>query len=504
MYRLENKGNSEWRGLTVINKDIKIRRRLLCFLLILYDEVFMLKKFKERFIGDKDFYKMVLMVATPMMIQSGITNFVSLLDNIMVGQLGTEQMSGVAIVNQLMMVFNISIFGAVSGTSIFSAQFFGQGNHEGVRNAFRFKLVSCLLFAVFGIIVFLTAGPALISLFLNDGSAESIALTQQYAMDYLRVTIIGIIPFTLSQVYSSTLRETGETIVPMIAGVIAVFVNLVFNYLLIFGNFGFPEWGVVGAAAATLFARIIETAIVIVWTHVHSAKNIFIQGVYRDFKIPGALAKQILVKGTPLLINEALWSGGQAVITQCYSMRGLDAVAAINISSTVSNLFNVVFLALGSSIAIIVGQQLGSGELEKAVDTDRKMIFFSTAACFVIGAIMVVAAPIFPAIYNTSDIVKEYATNLIRIAAIFMPMYSYYHATYFTLRSGGKTGVTFLFDGGYLWAIMVPVAFVLSRFTGIPLIPMYFICQCSELFKGVVGTVLVVKKVWVNNIVEEM
>ena len=464
----------------------------------------MWKLFKEKFIGDKEFYKLVLMVATPMMIQNGITNFVSLLDNIMVGQLGTEQMSGVAIVNQLMMVFNISIFGAVSGASIFSAQFYGKGDHEGVRNAFRFKLVNCLVFAVLGIVIFLTAGSTLIELYLNEGSAESIALTYQYGMEYLMVMVIGIIPFTLSQVYSSTLRETGETIVPMIAGVVAVFVNLVFNYLLIFGNFGFPEWGVAGAAIATLISRIVETIIVIAWTHMHSAKNIFIQGAYRHFRIPGTLAKQILVKGTPLLINEALWSGGMATMTQCYSMRGLDAVAAINISSTVSNLFNVVFLALGSSIAIIVGQQLGSGELEKAVDTDRKLIFFSTAACFVMGLMMVVAAPIFPAIYNTSDVVKAYATNLIRIAAVFMPFYSYYHATYFTLRSGGKTVVTFLFDSGYLWAIMIPVAFALSRFTSIPLIPMYFICQCSEIFKAVVGTVLVVKKVWVNNIVEEM
>ena len=464
----------------------------------------MWRHFKEKFIGDKDFYKLVLMVATPMMIQNGITNFVSLLDNIMVGQLGTEQMSGVAIVNQLMMVFNISIFGAVSGASIFSAQFYGKGDHEGVRNAFRFKLVNCLAFAALGIIIFLTAGSSLISLYLNEGSAESIALTHQYGMEYLMVTIIGIIPFTLSQVYASTLRETGETILPMIAGVVAVFVNLVFNYLLIFGNFGFPQWGVAGAAVATLISRIVETIIVIAWTHVHSAKNIFIQGVFRHFHIPGTLVKQILVKGTPLLMNEALWSGGMAVLTQCYSMRGLDAVAAINISSVVSNLFNVVFLALGSSIAIIVGQQLGSGELEKAVDTDRKLIFFSTAACLVMGLIMTIVAPVFPAIYNTTDVVKDYATSLIRIAAFFMPFYSYYHATYFTLRSGGKTGVTFLFDSGYLWAIMVPVAFVLSRFTNIPLIPMYLICQCSEIFKAVVGTVLVVKKVWVNNIVEEM
>lgn len=464
----------------------------------------MLRRFKERYIGDKDFYKLVLMVATPMIIQNGITNFVSLLDNIMVGQLGTEQMSGVAIVNQLMFVFNICIFGCVSGASIFSAQFYGQGNHEGVKNAFRFKLVSCTLITVLGMVIFLAGGGSLIHLFLNDGSAESIALTHGYGMEYLYVMMAGMIPFMISQVYSSTLRETGETIIPMIAGVAAVLVNLFFNYLLIFGHWGFPKWGVAGAAVATTISRVVETIIVVSWTHTHQEKNQFIHGVYRHFHIPANLAKQILVKGTPLLLNEALWSAGMALLTQCYSMRGLDAVAAINISSTVSNLFNVVFLALGNAISIIVGQQLGSGDLERAVETDRKMIFFSVAACFVMGTAMMLLAPLFPAIYNTTDIVKGYATNLIRIAAAFMPLYAYYHATYFTLRSGGKTVVTFLFDSGYLWVIMVPAAFVLSRFTGIPLIPMYFICQCTEIFKAVVGTILVAKKVWVNNIVDEM
>lgn len=464
----------------------------------------MFRKLKERYIGDRDFYKLVLMVATPMIIQNGITNFVSLLDNIMVGQLGTEQMSGVAIVNQLMFVFNICIFGCISGASIFSAQFYGKGNHDGVRNAFRFKLVSCTLIAFCGIAIFLSGGSSLIHLFLNDGSLEGITLTHSYGMQYLFVMLGGMIPFMISQVYASTLRETGETVIPMIAGVIAVFVNLLFNYLLIFGHFGFPKWGVAGAAVATTISRIVETVIVVTWTHLHAAKNKFIQGVYRHFRIPMNLVKQILIKGTPLLINETLWSAGMAILTQCYSMRGLDAVAAINISSTVSNLFNVVFLALGNAISIIVGQQLGAGELERAVDTDRKMIFFSVAACVVMGAAMMLFAPLFPAIYNTTDIVKDYATKLICIAAAFMPLYSYYHATYFTLRSGGKTVVTFLFDSGYLWVIIVPVAFFVSRFTNIPLIPMFFICQCAEIFKAVVGTILVHKRVWVNNIVEEM
>lgn len=464
-----------------------------------------MRRFREKFIGDKQFYKMILMVALPIMIQNGITNFVGLLDNVMVGQLGTEQMSGVAIVNQLMMVFNICIFGAVSGASIFSAQFYGQGNHEGVRNAFRFKVVSCGIIAVLGLVIFGTNGTNLIHLFLNDGSAAEVAATHEAGMAYLFVMMIGMIPFTVSQVYASTLRETGETIVPMTAGIIAVFVNLMFNWMLIFGIKGvIPSYGVKGAAIATLIARVVEMIVVVAWTHVHAEKNIFIQGVYRHFRIPTELMKQIIVKGTPLLINEAMWSGGMAVLSQCYSMRGLDAVAAINISTTVSNLFNVVFIALGSSISIVVGQQLGSGELERAVDTDRKMIFFTVASCFVVGSLMLLIAPAFPNIYNTTDTVKGFATDLIRIASVFMPLYAFYHASYFTLRSGGKTVITFLFDSCYLWVINIPVAFVLSRFTEMPLIPVYLTCQCVETMKAVVGYILLKKRVWVNNIVDEM
>lgn len=461
-------------------------------------------RWKERFIGDKAFYRMILVIAFPILIQNGITNFVSLLDNIMVGQLGTEQMSGVAIVNQLLNVFNICIFGAVSGASIFSAQFYGHGNHEGVRNTFRFKLICCALILLLWIVIFLTNGAALINLFLNDTDAGNVLLTHASGMEYLSVMLVGLLPYMVTQVYASTLRETGQTVLPMLAGIAAVIINLFFNYLLIFGNFGCPRLGVAGAAIATVISRFAETAIVVIWTHRHRERNIFIQGAYRTFRIPRALIGQILKKGTPLLINETLWSAGQAMLVQCYSMRGLNAVAALNISTTVSNLFNIVYIALGSAISIVIGQQLGAGELKKAVETDRKMIFFSVMCCVVIGALMFAASPLFPQIYNTSEEVRSLAAGLIRISAMFMPLYAFYHASYFTLRTGGKTMVTFLFDSCYVWVVNIPTAFLLSRFTGLPLLPVYFICQSVEIVKAVLGFVLLKKGVWVQNMVEHM
>lgn len=459
---------------------------------------------KKKFIGDKKFYKLLLAVVVPIIVQNGITNFVSLLDNIMVGQTGTNQMTGVAIANQLMMIFNLCIFGGISGAGIFGAQYYGKGDNEGVRYTFRYKFLICIAMCVIGIAVFLGFEDTLIGLYLTADSTGQAALeTMKYGAGYLNIMLVGMIPFALSQVYSSTLRECGETMLPMKAGIAAVLVNLVFNYLLIFGHFGFPELGVYGAAVATVLSRFVEMAIIMIWTHAHKKSNEFIVGAYRSMHIPANLMKSITIKGMPLLINEGLWSMGMATLMQCYSVRGLDVVAAMNISSTISNLFNIVFMAMGSAVAIIIGQLLGAGEMEKARDYDRKLIFAAVAGAVVTGAFTAVVAPLFPAIYNTEQSVKDLASAFIRISALCMPIFAFLHTTYFTLRSGGKTIITFVFDSVYLWGISIPVAFCLSRFTDMPIVWLYLSCNLIDLVKCTLGFILLKKGVWINNIVEE-
>ena len=222
----------------------------------------------KRYIGDRAFYRRVMVVVLPIIIQNAITNFVSLLDNIMVGQVGTLQMSGVSIVNQLLFVFNLCIFGAASGAGIFTAQFFGSKDIQGVRYTFRFKLISCLLLTVVGCGVFLLAGDFLIGLYLQgEGDPADAAAALECGRRYLKVMLVGLLPFALSNAYSSTLRETGQTVVPMAAGVTAVFVNLFFNYILIFGKLGAPALGVEGAAWATVISRFVELGVVVTYTH---------------------------------------------------------------------------------------------------------------------------------------------------------------------------------------------------------------------------------------------
>ena len=464
----------------------------------------MSSRFKQRFIGDRQFYKRVLFLALPMIVQNAITSFVSFLDNIMVGQIGTEQMSGVAIVNQLLFVFNICIFGGVSGAGIFSTQFYGKGDYEGQKFAFRFKLYASLIISGIALLLFGFLGTELISLYLNDsGSVGDISLALKYGEEYLLIMMASLIPFAISQTYTNTIRETGQTFVPMLSSVVAVGTNLVLDYVLIFGLGPIPGMGVKGAALATVIARFIECIIVVIWTHRNPKKNPYIVGAYKGLRIPKNICIDILKKGTPLMLNEMFWAAGMAVISQCYAVRGLEVVAAQNISSTITNLFNIVYIQLGSCIAIVVGQYLGAGRLKEAKDADNKMIFFSVACCTVVAAVMAVVGRFFPSIYNTQESIKELARDFILISALVMPLCAFSHCSYFTLRSGGKTGVTFLFDSVYTWVIVVPFAFVLANFTGLPIMTVFFLVQFTEIIKVIIGFFMVKSGVWLQNIVNE-
>lgn len=459
----------------------------------------------KKYIGDRAFYRRVIAIALPIIIQNGIATFVSLLDNIMVGQIGQIPMSGVAIVNQLLFVFNLCVFGATSGAGIFTAQFHGSGDIDGVRYTFRYKVVIGAAISALGIGLFLLAGRSLIGLYLTgEGDPADAEAILTFGWQYLLVMLWGLPAFALSNAYASTLRESGQTVVPMVASISAVFVNLALNWVLIFGHLGAPAMGVQGAAVATVIARYIELAIVAFWTHLHGASMVFIRGAYRSLALPGSLLKKIIMKGMPLLINEALWSIGMTTLNQCYSTRGLDVVPALNISSTIYNLSSVVFLALGNTVGIIIGQMLGSGQAEDKIrDTDRKLIFASATSCLFFGSIMAATSPLFPLLYDATDAVRLLATQLICISAIFMPFNSYTNAAYFTLRSGGQTMVTFLFDSCFVWVFCVPLAMILSRFTALPILPLYFICCATDLVKCAIGAVMIKQGKWIQNLTKQ-
>lgn len=447
-------------------------------------------------------YRRALRLAVPMMIQNGITNMVLLVDNLMVGKLGTEEMTAVSIVGQLVFVFNLAVFGGISGPGIYGAQYYGQGNEEGFRNSVRMKLWICGVCILLGLAVFLSMGGSLIRLYLHGESATVDAgLTMKYALQYLRIMLFTLVPFSITQIYASSLRETGDSLKPMAAGIVSVVVDIVFNYVLIYGKFGFPRLEVEGAAVATVMAKVVEMLVVVVWAHARKEEHPFLKGLYRTLRVPRKIAGDMLKKGLPIFFNEFLWAGAIAALTQCYSRRGLEIVAGLNISNAICNLLNVVFVALGSAVGILIGQMLGAQMYEKAKKSAFQLMRFSAGICAILTVILILLSFIFPQFYDTTQEVRNYGKYFIIITALFFPVQGLLNSLYFTIRSGGKTFITFLFDSVYSWLVTLSVAFVLCQFTELSIFVIYTVVQALDLIKIAVGYVLIRKGVWISNLV---
>lgn len=460
-------------------------------------------RLRSRYLGDRVFYKLVFTLALPLILQNTVSTFVNLLDNLMVGQTGTEPMSGVSIVNQLIFVYNLCLFGGVSGAGIFAAQFFGSGNHEGVRHCLRFNVLLTLFFTGLAVLLFRFCDEQLIRLFLHGDEREALDATLHYGRSYLRVMMWGFAPFALTNSYTSVLRVTGDAKLPMRAGVLALTVNLFGNWLLIFGHWGFPAMGVVGAAIATVLSRYVEAALILFTVHRHPHRYPFAEGLWSSVWIPGKLIRMIVRKGLPLLFNELFWSMGITTLTQCYSVRGLTAVAALNINSVALNVFNVTMMAVGNCAGIILGNVLGAGEFERARSYSPKLAALSVTSAALAGALFALCAPMVPRFYNTTEEVRLLATQLMTVCAACLPLHAICHVSYFTLRSGGRSLITILFDSGYTWVIAVPVAWLLIHFTSLPLLTVYIFVNALDILKACTGLVLVKRGIWIRNIVAE-
>ena len=450
----------------------------------------------------QNIYKKTLLLSIPMIIQSGIANAVVLADNLMVGSLGTEKITGVSITGQLLFVFNLAVFGGVSGPGIYCAQYYGNGDKEGFQRVFRLKLWIALLITLFGSLLFIFRGPDLISLYLTgQGGALDPAETLNQGLIYLNLMTAGLIPLALTQVYGSSMREMGESIAPMAAGVLSVFVDILLNYILIYGKFGFPRLEVKGAALATVAARFVEFAFLIAFRRLKADRYPFLDGVYRTILIPVREMRPVIKKSIPIFLNEFFWAAGMAALAQCYSIRGLSVVAGLNIANVICNLFNTVFVSMGSAVGIIEGQFLGASRFEEARDSAMKLTWFNGGICIILTAILIAISGLFPRAYNTSNEVRTLATWFIVLISAFFPLEGLLNSLYFIIRSGGRTLITFLFDSVFTWCISVPLAFVLCSYSSLHIFTVLIIVQAANIIKVTVGMIMVKKGLWITNLV---
>jgi putative MATE family efflux protein len=447
------------------------------------------------FIGDRHFYKRLFAISLPIVLQQLLTSSLQLIDNLMVGDLGELAIGSVSVVNQLYFVIILITFGALGGAGIYTAQYFGSKEEEKLKQTFRFKLIVALLLVILSIVVFSVLGEYLIGFFTEN------QVTIAGGMDYLNIVKWSMLPWAFSIAISTTFREIGTTKPLLWITLGAIITNTVLNYLLIFGNFGFPNLGIEGAAYATLASRVVEFLLMFVL--LIKKGKIFNTKIKDVFKIDGLILKAIIIMALPLLLNEFFWSMGQTMFLQSYSTRGDSALAAMNITNAISQLVFVTFGGIGTGIAVMVGNTLGMNQLEVAKDNAKKVIAFAVAFAFVTGMMLFILSFFILDLYDITETTKRIAANNIRINAIFIPVYSFNVSMYFTLRAGGDTRSTMMMDSGYMWVVQVPLIFVLVRVTNLNVIMLFLIVQMLELPKSVFALSRYKKENWVRNLAIE-
>lgn len=449
----------------------------------------------KTFIGDRQFYKTLFQVAAPLVLQQLITTSVQLVDNVMVGRLGESSIGAVSVINQLYFIVILVTFGAYAGAGIFTSQFFGSGDHDKLKQTFRFKLITGALIALIALIIFTVFGENLIRLFTKNPE------TIKQGLAYLKIARWSAFPWVISVAISNTFREMSITKPLLYISIVAIITNTLLNFLLIFGLLGFPALGVTGAAIATFISRFVELGLMIVL--LIKKGSIFNTKMTQILHIQPKLLKSMIIMSIPLTLNELLWSTGQTAFLHAYSTRGDSALAALNISGAISQLVFVTFGGIATAVAVLVGNTLGKNALDEAKDNARKLIAFSVFLAAIAGLILFILSFFILNIYDVAETTKDIARFTIRINALFIPVYSFNVALFFTLRSGGDTKSTFMIDSGYMWVVAVPIAMVLAYLTDLKVTMMFLLIQSLDLPKMFFGLSRFRKEHWVKNLALE-
>lgn len=439
------------------------------------------------------FFKKLLLISFPIILQQLFLNFASLLDTLMVGQLDEISISGVYVATQIVFVANLMIFGSIEGLSVFFSQFFGKKDDKHLKNTFAYKFVYSIIAAIFEIIIIAIFGKNLVSLFVETNQEIQVAL------DYLYIVIFSIVPFAISVTIASTLREIHHPVSPMVITAIGIIMNFFFNYLFIFGKLGFPTLGASGAAIGTLINRLVEMILLVIVVIVK--KYPFSQNFIHSFKIEKELSKRIILKSIPLFLNETLWSLTQIILVFFFTKCDSIATSVLPIVQTIFNLLFVVLLGLGNGVSIVVGNTIGESKYEEAQKQAYYSLILTIASCLILGAFLASCSSLITGLYKgVGEEAKNIASRLIRFSSIYLLINGVNTSLFFLLRGGGKTGVVFFFDSFYGWVVSIPLAFVLSSCTNISFINMYIVVYLSDALKMIVGFILLLSKKWYKNL----
>lgn len=448
----------------------------------------------KKFIGTKQFYKEMFILTIPVICQQIMSVMLNFADNIMVGQLGSEALAGVSVVNKYYMIFTAITLGFTGATGIFISQYFGAGDKNKCQSIFLLTIILNFAIAVICSSVVFIAPEFTIKIFVKE-SPETVLL----GLNYINYSRFCFFPQSITIACMSCLRAIGKNKTPMVFGSISIVLNIFFNWIFIYGNLGMPQMGVAGASFATLIARAIEMSMYVIL--LLSGKGYFTWNFGHLKNVSSNLFKEIFKSAKPLTANELLWSLGMTTIFWTYTVIDESMIPAFTIVDMTNNLMYVFSNALASASSIFIGKCLGAGKLKVARENGDKMLGFAfTVGVFVIIVFNIIA-PYVPNLVNVSSILKSSATIFLRIQSIFYIFSILYVCIFFILRAGGDTKSAFLVDSLFSWVFVIPIALAVTFFSDVNIFIFFTIIQSMNIIKLIFSLYLYKKELWVRNII---
>jgi putative MATE family efflux protein len=430
--------------------------------------------------SDKDFYKNLFAIAIPIMLQNLINSFVNVLDTVMIGRLGTVEIAAVGLGNNVFFFYMIILFGNCSGGAVFIAQFWGKRDTGGIRKTVG--LCCAFSFILGGI--FTLAAAMIPDRIMGIYSADKAVI--EAGAQYLRYLAPSFLPFALAQVLVLSLRSIEQVKTPMVTTLAALSINGVLNWLLIFGIGPFPALGVAGAALATTVSRITETLLLV---GISRRKRFPVIGPLREMcAFNRAFIGRFAQIVAPIMVNEFIWSLGVAAQNIIFARTHTDAIAAFNITGTVSQLTWVLFIGLGNGVGVLIGKKIGEGDHAGARDYALKIIFFAPLAALGAAAALIPISFLTPLIFRVNETVLRTASQMLFILAAMYPCRAFNMSMVVGIcRAGGDTVFCAVYDVAFMWLIALPAAALASLVFHAPFWLSYLLLLSEEFFKMAAG-----------------
>lgn len=453
-----------------------------------------MKKRIQVFFSDKKFYKTLFVLALPIMLQNMLTSSLNMADTLMVGSLGDNQVAAVGIGNQFSFLFNLIVIGTTGGTSIFISQYWGKKDNRNIKKVVGIGGLTVIIVGVIAMLAAILVPETIVSIFSKD------PIVIKEASSYLSIVGLSYIVTAITFTISTALRCMENSKIPMFISAIAVLINIYLNYIFIFGKLGLPALGVSGAAIATVFARFIECILLIII----ASKNEVLQGDLREYlKFKLSFVKTVYISVIPVVLNEACWGLGSFLYAVAYGSLGTEAMAAVQITNNIQNLFFVVCFSMASASLVMIGNQIGAGKEERAKKYGIKFAIIAFVIGITLGMLVIVLSPFILKLFNVSEVVNQYSKTMLKIYAIFYPIRVVNLVLIVgAFRGGGDAGFALKAEAFTMWLIGVPLAFIGSMLLKFNITQVVLLISLEEVVKFIVCFKRLRSYKWIHNVVE--